>query len=172
MNSTPTETQSERVAVEVAPWCKDALFLVTTFGDGECAILVRGWEALCAKVVEVHFHDPEPEQRKAVLDQLVDWEEWEAVADGLPYHFQWFYEDGNVSVTRVTDDEASAVNAHDDLVAALEPFTAWFAHIAATGSRRLDDNEHPPISGAPTMGDLRRAMAAYLIATGAKAYGS
>lgn len=99
-------TEAEWETLEAAPWCKDALFLVTTFGDGECAILVRGWKALCVRVVDMHFHDPDPDQREEVLSQLVDWEQWDN-ADGLPYHFSWSYEDGNISVTRVTDDESA-----------------------------------------------------------------
>lgn len=89
--------------IEIAPWCKDALFVVTTFGDGGGAILARGWEALCEQLVAEHFHDPDPDQRAEVLDRLVDWELWANDANGLPYYASFSYEDGSVSVTRVTE---------------------------------------------------------------------
>jgi hypothetical protein len=44
------------------------------------------------------------------------------------------------------------------LAEATAPFKAWLLHIAATGNRYLTDNEYPPISGAPTMGDIRRLV--------------
>jgi hypothetical protein len=40
------------------------------------------------------------------------------------------------------------------------PFVLWLNHVAAIGSRRLEDNENPPIYGSPDMRDLRQARAA------------
>lgn len=46
------------------------------------------------------------------------------------------------------------------LRAALAPFVSWLDHVSATSSRRLEDREYPPVSGMPTMGELRAARAA------------
>lgn len=43
---------------------------------------------------------------------------------------------------------------------ALKPFADWCGHVMAIGSRRLADDESPPISGAPDMKHLYRARAA------------
>jgi hypothetical protein len=95
-------------AIEPAPWCKDAPFLVTLFGDGAGAVLVRGWDALCEELIAAHYHDPDQDQREEVLAYLTDWESWENdSATGLPYHLSLTYEDGSISVTRVTEDKAS-----------------------------------------------------------------
>ena len=42
------------------------------------------------------------------------------------------------------------------LLEVLRPFVQWLDHIEATGSRRLGDHETPPLSGVPSMGQLRK----------------
>lgn len=101
---------------EVAPWAKDALFLVTAFGDGRGAILVKGWTALCNEVVDQHYFQPDADQRAEVLDRLTNWDEWQCSDEagrfqGAPYHWQASYEDGGIGVTRVTLNRTEAPHA-------------------------------------------------------------
>lgn len=89
-------------AVEPAPWAKDALFVLTTHGDGEGALLARGWQALCEAVVDAHYFQPNSAQRAEVLDRLTAWDDWEHSAGG-PFFLVLDYEDGRVTITRITE---------------------------------------------------------------------
>lgn len=100
-----TEIERLREALEPAPWCKDALFLITTHGDGAGAQLVRGWAALCETIVDVHYFEPDADQRAEVMHRLTAWDDWQNDDTG-PYFLALDYEDGSVSITRVTEGAA------------------------------------------------------------------
>lgn len=93
-------------AVEAAPWCKDALFLVTFYGDAPSSILVRGWAALNEEFLDAHFHEPDDRDRESLSGLLTDWDRWENDYRGLPYYICFNYEDGDISATRVTEDRS------------------------------------------------------------------
>jgi hypothetical protein len=86
-----------------APWARYADFMVTRHGDGRGATLLHGWEALCQYFIACHYFRPDAEQREEVMVRLTDWEQWETLDDHTPFHLFCSYEDGGISVTRVTD---------------------------------------------------------------------
>jgi hypothetical protein len=87
-----------------APWCRDAWFTLSLYGDGQGTSLHRGWEAICDALVAAHYFQPDDDQRAEVMAKFTDWEIWENVG-GHPW--RWFsdYEDGSITVERVTDGE-------------------------------------------------------------------
>lgn len=88
---------------EAAPWAKDASFVLITSGDGQGASLHRGWEDICAAVLAVHYFNPSREEIAELFDRFLCWEDWEFLND-RPWRWSADYEDGHVSVTRITDD--------------------------------------------------------------------
>lgn len=93
---------------EPTPWCEDALFLITTHGDGAGARIARGWSALCDAIVDIHYFEPDGLQREEVLARVAALDDWQNADDG-PYFLSLDYEDGSVSITRVTDAGAPQV---------------------------------------------------------------
>jgi hypothetical protein len=90
------------VIYESPPWVMGATFVLTTSGDGAGTSLHHGWNAICHAVIEVHYHNPDPNQIAEIIERFTDWENWENAADGNPWYWQQDYEDGAVSVQRVT----------------------------------------------------------------------
>lgn len=88
---------------EAAPWAKDATFVLITDGDGQGASLHKGWEDICAAVLSVHYFNPTHEQIAEVFDRFLCWEDWQYL-NGVPWQWSADYEDGHVSVTRITQD--------------------------------------------------------------------
>lgn len=115
----------------IAPWARHADFVVVTQGDGAGATLLRGWEALCEFFVSCHYHDPDVEQRGEVMARLTDWEAWSRAADNLPYYLHCSYEDGNISVFRLTD--AAQTDHHPSHEALVDLIQLWSEHEALSG---------------------------------------
>jgi hypothetical protein len=91
---------------EVAPWAKDAWFVLSIYGNGEGTSLHYGWEAICEAVSAVPY--PDADQRAKVMARLTDWEEWDNI--GAPWRWAVGYKGGSVTVERVTN--ADAIDAH------------------------------------------------------------
>lgn len=85
--------------VEVAPWARDAWFVVSRGGDSEGSRLVHGWQALFAEVERIHY--PGAEERAEITGWLCDWDEWENI-DDVPWRYVFCYEDGSVCIERIT----------------------------------------------------------------------
>lgn len=101
----PDNTEPSAEALDAAPWAKDAWFVLTIAGDGQGTSLHIGWAEICSAVVAVHYFAPEPEQWREVIDRFTDWDEWVNI-DDVPWQWCASYEDGSVTVERVTDTVA------------------------------------------------------------------
>lgn len=94
--------EPSKEALEPAPWCRDAWFVLTTAGDGQGTSLHRGWVEICDAVVAAHYFEPDAEQRREVMDRFTDFDDWQHI-NGVPWQWSVSYEDGFVTVERVTD---------------------------------------------------------------------
>ncbi len=89
---------------------KESLFLVTSTGDYNAAVLVMGMAGLRNEVTEIFMGDAAAvpdDMCQGILDALADPDEWEnnghSQGDGEPFwHIQFSFEDGWLSVQRIS----------------------------------------------------------------------
>jgi hypothetical protein len=92
----------DHTRVAGAPWAKDALFVISTWGDAAGSEIVRGWEALCERIVALHYFRPDDAQRAEVMERFTDWDRWDDGPDHQPRFWHVDYEDGHITVERIT----------------------------------------------------------------------
>lgn len=101
----PTDTEPSAEALKAAPWCRAAWFVLTVVGDGQGTSLHHGWGEICDAVVEAHYFRADADQRREILDRFTNFDDWQDI-DHTPWQWCASYEDGFVTVERITDTAA------------------------------------------------------------------